>query len=377
MTNDELLSKTISYLRFPLTIGVVFIHFNMTKGLNINGVKYGLGNPDWYFYILNFIGEVLARLSVPLFFVISGFLFFYRNDFNGKVYLKKLKSRFTTLLIPFILWNVIAIIWKLKYLIPGISSFYRPLEIHLSVNRLINTFIWNTPTNGVFVGPPLTEAQSWYNPIDGPLWYVRELMVMVVLSPVIFFVLKKMGAYSLVIIGLGWFISSSILPKGCYAQPFVLALFFFSYGAFLSIKKRNMVLSFRKYRFAPALYVLFAITDTLTKGYACNGYIHNAGILLGVVSLVVVVSYLLEKEIVKLNSTLANSSFFIFALHGLFIGDLGKFAFTMLHIPENNPYAMLALYISVPFFTVIICFSLYTLIKQYMPKLCNLLTGGR
>lgn len=52
MTNDILLSKTISYLRFPLTVGVVFIHFDLSKGITIHGCEYGLNNPEWYFQLL-------------------------------------------------------------------------------------------------------------------------------------------------------------------------------------------------------------------------------------------------------------------------------------------------------------------------------------
>ena len=85
MTNEELLSKTISYLRFPLTVGVVYIHFSLEEGLAINGKIYGLDNPDWYFFIVNLISQTFARVGVPLFFVISGFLFFYRIDFNSDV----------------------------------------------------------------------------------------------------------------------------------------------------------------------------------------------------------------------------------------------------------------------------------------------------
>ena len=114
MTDDELLSKTISYLRFPLTVGVAFIHFDLSQGLDIKGLTYGLNNPDWYFFIINLISGTLATTGVPLFLVISGYLFFYRKDFSGDVYKQKLKSRAKTLLVPFILWNVIAILWQLK-----------------------------------------------------------------------------------------------------------------------------------------------------------------------------------------------------------------------------------------------------------------------
>lgn len=108
-----------------------------------------------------------------------------------------------------------------------------------------------------------------------------------------------------------------------------------------------------------------------------NSFVHRIGILLGIVSAVVIVSYLLEHKKVKVNTTLANSSFFIYALHGLFIGELGKVIFIMLHIPDNNPYAMLILYFVVPIISVLVCLALYVLLKNYSPKVCNLLTGGR
>ena len=60
----------------PLTIGVVFIHFSLQRGLEIHGVFHGLNNPGWFFFIVNLMSEVIARLCVPTFFIISGFLFF-------------------------------------------------------------------------------------------------------------------------------------------------------------------------------------------------------------------------------------------------------------------------------------------------------------
>ena len=49
MTDDTLISKTINSLHFPLTVGVVFIHFCLSKGLNIHGKFYGVDNPDCFF----------------------------------------------------------------------------------------------------------------------------------------------------------------------------------------------------------------------------------------------------------------------------------------------------------------------------------------
>ena len=158
---------------------------------------------------------------------------------------------------------------------------------------------------------------------------------------------------------------------------FITAAFFFCWDAFYSINKKNFVLCFQKIKYAPVVYIPIAIADVLTKGLEYNIFISKTGILVGVIAAVVVVSHLLESNKVKVNSTLASSSFFIFALHYLFIGEIGKFAFTMLHIPDNNPYAMLALYFAVPLFSIAVCLALYLLLRKYVPKLCNLLTGGR
>jgi len=378
MTNDEILSKTISYLRFPLTVGVVFIHFDLARGLVIRGTKHGLDNPDWYFYIIRFISEVIAEIGVPLFFIISGYLFFYRKDFNGRVYKQKLRSRIKTLLIPFILWNLIAIMLIFLKQLPGISSFYQPVEIHLSVIRIFNTFFWNTTDNGIFVGPPRINPILIVAPIDGPLWYVRDLMLMVILSPVVYWLIKKMGVWYVVTLFFVWFFCpSSLLPTLYDNGQWITASFFFSFGAFFSVNKENFVLSFRKLKMIPVLFIIVAIADVFTKTMEYNGYIHKVGIVFGIVSAVVVVSYLLEYEKIKVNPDLANSSFFIFALHSLFIGDVGKLAFTILHIPENNPCAMLTLYFLVPIFSIIVCLKLYFLSKRYTPKVCDLLTGGR
>ena len=104
MAHGDLSSSTISYLRFPLTTGVVFIHFSLADGLTINKVQYGMENPEWYLHIVNFFSEVLARICVPLFYIISGYLFFNRREFSGSMYRQKLKSRFRTLLMVKVWW---------------------------------------------------------------------------------------------------------------------------------------------------------------------------------------------------------------------------------------------------------------------------------
>lgn len=58
MTNSELLSKTISYLRFPLIVGVVFIHNNMGE-INIQGKTIDYNAWPWLTYIMEFFSSIL------------------------------------------------------------------------------------------------------------------------------------------------------------------------------------------------------------------------------------------------------------------------------------------------------------------------------
>lgn len=379
MTDDELLSKTISYLRFPLTVGVAFIHFDLSQGLDIKGLTYGLNNPDWYFFIINLISGTLATTGVPLFLVISGYLFFYRKDFSGDVYKQKLKSRAKTLLVPFILWNVIAILWQLKCFLPGVSAFYPPVEVQITPIRVLHTFLCNY--NGIFVS---AQNEGWRGvliPIDGPLWFVRDLMVMVILSPVVHWLIKKTGFCFVAINALVWFLSPLFLSKDSpiefYISILVSVSLFFSWGAYYSISKENLCVRFRTMKYAPYLYVFVAIADVLTKGMGYNSYINKADILFGIVSIVSIASHLLEKKKVKVNDTLANSSFFIFALHFMIITNIGKMAFIILHVADNNSYEMLALYFGTVIFTILVCLGLYVLLRRCTPRVCNVLTGGR
>lgn len=377
MTSDELLSNTISCLRFPLCVIIVFLHFNLTGGLGIQGVKHGIDNPGWYFFIIRFVSETLGVLCVPLFFFISGFLFFYGKDFNGDVYKKKLMSRAKTLLIPYILWNFIALMWKSKRFLPIVSSYYQPAEIHFSIIRLINTFFCYNDNNGIIVSSSLSEISSAIYPINGPLWYVRDLMVMVVISPIIYILIRRMRGWFVTLLSLVWFFSPILFPLGDYRGLFIIALFFFSWGAFYSIQKENIVLLFRKYKFLCFVYLVFAIVNTLIRNMNYNVFVDNTGIIIGVISSFVIASYWIEYRGGKVNLLLANSSFFIFALHQMFLGDIARFAFIMFNIPENNPFIMLVFYFVVPIFTIFLCYTLYKCLKLFTPLLCSLLTGGR
>lgn len=384
LTNDDLLSKTIDFLRFPLTILVVYLHFNFSRqGITIHSITYGMDNPEWYYWIFDFISDTIARISVPLFFFFSGFLFYYRKEFNFSVYKQKVKTRIRTLFVPYILWNTIAILFAAALLLPifwSIAPKNSQIEIHFSLQRLFHTFFTDFYNEGIFVKPSepvLPNATRTPYPIDVSLWYVRDLIVMVIAAPAIHMAIKKFKKWMVVLSCVLWYICQAVYHvEGGWITQLTTALFFFSWGAYFSINKLNFVISFMKYKYVSLVYLPIAIVDVLTKGDSSNIYWHNVGLLLGIVAMVIIGAYLIVEGKVKMYPFLVNGSFFIFASHTIYMGLLSKVIFYVLKIP-NNPWTLLGFYFVIPILTSIISLIIYRFLKRYLPSLCGLLTGGR
>lgn len=87
---DKLQSRVIDLLRYPLAVLVVMCHCGFLDG---GGIAVQI-----------FFSETLPHVAVPLFLHFSGYLFFKEGEFDKTLYLRKLKSRFRTLFVPYIIW---------------------------------------------------------------------------------------------------------------------------------------------------------------------------------------------------------------------------------------------------------------------------------
>lgn len=366
---SKLSSETISALRFPLIVGIVFIHFGVANGVSVQGVEYGANTPYWLVCVNNFFSQVLARIGVPLFFVMSGYLFFC-SGLNRDVYKKKLKRRVSTLLVPYILWNAIFIIYEALKSLPML----RPLFPHFhpanwSFLNIIGSF-WDGRL-GIYADPdaPFKLITSTSSPLCVPMWYVRNLMIAVLLAPILYYLIKKMGWLVVIVFGLIW---AFVFPKENYI---LMTAFFFSWGACLAIKGMDFVGSMQRFRCCLWLYPIIAVVDMLTKKMPLNDYIHNIGIFVGIFAAVLFVAWLLEKGKIRVSKFLTDASFFVFAAHTLLLGYVAKVILKLCGI--DSPIYMAVLYFVVPAITIAICLGVYWLLRRYTPKLCALLTGGR
>lgn len=374
MTNDELMSKTISYLRFPLTLGVLYIH--ATGCLTMQGTKYGeMESSEWYNFIIDIFSYMLPCISVPLFFMISGFLFFYKTDFDANTYRKKLKKRAVTLLIPYLIWNVLSILKTLMSALPFLSSFSfnASYKIDFSLSSFLMCF-WDQ-NRDMFITPDIdgVDIGDAIYPINLPMWYVRDLMVIVILAPVIYILIKRLKWWFLLILCILWY-----LPfKWGYISQLYTALFFVSLGAYFSISDKNIVYELRKLKYIPCIYIIIVIIDLCTKQFEYNFYIYKTCILFGIVAAVNITSSLLERGKIRVNEFLASSAFFVYAFHSFIEGGIGRGIFIYLMNKSENEYLMILLYFIVPIITAVICLATYKLIKTYCPRMGSIITGGR
>lgn len=128
---NEVISKTFALLRFPLMVGVVMIHCDISDQLNPES------QTQWAKDVMYFFSNVIGRFSVPMFFLISGYLFFRSGVLDKRVYISKLRSRLHTLLLPYLLWNLIAFLYFVIKHYPPCVMYFRELQrlkFHLQIS---------------------------------------------------------------------------------------------------------------------------------------------------------------------------------------------------------------------------------------------------
>ena len=356
-------SRVINLLRFPMAILVVFCHCKLLWGVQYNGViENSSGHIAQALQI--FFSEVIPHVAIPLFLFFSGYLFFNKG-FSREIYFSKLKSRTHTLLLPYIIWCSIG------YLI----ALYNK-ECSLSLLSYIQGF-WDTSLWG-----GAGESMIAFNnmPADMPLWFLRDLIVIIILSPLIYFLIKHLRSAIIILLGIWWFSHIEPKPFGFGADT----VFFFSLGAWFAINKIDFIESTKK--FMPKVYIITVIlmisdfiivndlfSETGRMGY--NWYIFNAFIFTGALSLIHIASLIIQKTDITISQFWAPASFFLYAAHALYMIPLRIFLFDIFH-PQSE-LGWIVFYFADIFAVITAAIIIFALLRKFTPRVCCLLTGGR
>lgn len=165
---SEYLSNKIRVLSALLILMVLYIHMYYTEGS---------GN---LFILENIVGGGFCSVAVPLFYLISGYLFFLKVPDGLFSIVQKMKKRCRTLLIPYLVANILtflfyALLNVITWKMPAIDKVvnFKVLDV------LMEKGLWAT-LELVFIAPPIAFQ----------LWFVKYLMVVILFSPLIYFALK-------------------------------------------------------------------------------------------------------------------------------------------------------------------------------------------
>ena len=170
-------SRSISSLKviFCFLIILLHAHYHIPSVESVSDV--GSFVYELQKFIREYFSTFLADLAIPGFALISGYLFFATAEFSKEAYNKKIKNRVFTLLIPYIVWNLIVFAGDVALAFLGKNNLVNNTEWDFL--NVLNIF-WSIKGNGAGTCP--------YN---GPLWYIRDLFILCLITPVIYPLLKS------------------------------------------------------------------------------------------------------------------------------------------------------------------------------------------
>lgn len=344
--------QTFQILAMLATILVVGIHYKS----DIPNVAE-LSGSTWNELAQEYFFGGLARVAVPLFAFAAGLFYFRSDDGSFASYQKKTKQRVRTVLVPYLLIGFIATTsLMLVKQIEGEGS-------ELSAGGFLASWL---------LRPPAEQ-----------LWFLRDLMVLVLIAPAIRLIatqdsLRLPGTAA---IGLAWFFNWQLFPvvEGWYLLNMETLLFFLlgaiavSYFGWIEAIGRTgnhvffgllltwVLLVGLRVAYKPNFDIWYTNQWTLP-----DLFLHQVSILVGCVALFAV-SWRLRFDSLLF---LSGASFFVYLVH----------EFPLRAVAEKIVVKVVPESISCWFVTPIVvvgCYSMAIVLFKLCPTLTGILTGGR
>lgn len=357
---DKNISERIRMIRFPLIVGIIFIHsygYQASFSDGVHGIKQ-INQIGLFLQIL--FSQVLGRISVPLFYLISGYLFFQNFDGSKKVYINKINKRISTLLAPYLFWNISLLLVHILFQnISFTETFFNPGK------KPILSYSAIEYVRAIFgIGRP---------PISYQFWFIRDLMLLVLFAPVIFILVRHLPKLSFFLLFLIWFFNiNSIIDNE--------AIFFFFSGCAICV---NGIPTTQLDSYHWKLTLIF-LSCALFDSYnvmshsmipPADSYFHKLFILLGILWIWSMTNEFTQTLVSKRLQSISYISFFVFAFHEPLVTALKKLSIMMFKPQET--FIITLIYFLVPISATIISICVGVLLRKMFPGLYRTATGNR
>lgn len=328
-------------------LSVLIIHIHSAAFANYADL------PGWLWNVAGILQIVVTRACVPLFFMISGALFF--RNYTAGVYLKKLKSRVHSLVIPYFCWNVIMMLFQIVMTL-FFSRFF--------VGRVPFTFTAESFFAGLF---------HWrYN---NPFWFLMTLMIYVAAAPLLNLLLRSPATAAVSIAALALLRQFGVeLPELLIHDPDSIVYYLIggALGRFCWQWIANPAP--RKVRI-PALFTL--ILAELYSMAVCFEWLRQIRLLWIMAMCINAASIWICFDFLCLGRKtprFMQRSFMVFAMHLNVGGIVTKLL--VLALPRHWTMALPVFFLSIAL-TLVVIEGICVLLERFAPKVYSTLSGDR
>lgn len=288
----------------------------------------------------------LTRIAVPMFFMISGYLFFQHISKPLKTFFRyKIKKRLYSLFCPYLFWSI----WGgLIYLL--VNAYIENLNVVVDYNF------------GQILCAIFFDSIGAYQ-----LWFLRNLLILVIFSPIIYWLVRTGGLFVLVGLFFFWVNGIQFLIQ-------IESLFFFTIGAYIALK--HCEFPCRVYSNS----IVNVLLLTIWGGYCCfvvyyewGYFFHCMGIILGIIC------FWRMYDCIKIQNSFlikkcANYSFFIYVAHEPLLTGIKK---SLLIVLGGSDSAIIIVYLAAPLITICTCILIGIFFKTKNPRFYAFISGGR
>lgn len=336
--NDEhSIRNKFTILSFICSIFVIYIHTYNLETYGIAGESDGF--EKFVYFVENYFHKV-NQIAVPMFFIISGLLFFRTFEINRLF--EKWKSRFKTIFIPYIIWcSIYYVFFAIITNFSLTKSIINHENVPLSFLEWIN-WLW---------------PNEYYT-----LWFLKNLIVYIIATPFIWILLKERKKVPVSIYLLCFIILlKTRFPLGGYFN----GIEYYLVGSYIGINGRNLLQYKNKIiSVISCIYVLICIGTQFKYGGVVN-------IIFFCLSLWFVLDFF------SLNIKLPwwmSITFFTYVAHDIFLESFEKVLFKL---GGGKAYFALIDYILAPIFIEFVLIIIAYFMKKKLRIIWQILTGYR
>jgi succinoglycan biosynthesis protein ExoH len=362
LTKGEL-SQTIGFARIALIVGLVFLHYEWFPNGRISPFR---GLDPMQNQIATFVQSFVLFFFfsvVPLLSTVSGWLFFSFLADPASSLASRIRRRFASLYLPLVFWNTVflGILMLLFYAAPDY-----PLLGEMNID--FNSAGAMDYVNAVF---GITA-----HPIGFQFWFVRDLFVTVLVSPLLWLLLTRAPMVGAVLLGACW-----ILGHDLWIFFRTDVVFFFYVGGLIRLRGVPVEIGARATLIFLATYVLLCALRTLAPYVVGDNNPYELQVatrgmrLVGVLACWGLFQRIALTNIGGVVARYGGLAFFLHAAHYPLIAEVKLILWDLLP-SETQPW-MLAHYVVSVAITVAIGIGLGLVLTRFAPKVFALFNGGR